>query len=196
MSNCPSIEVSFLGGATTIGASCTLVRVGDTSLVVDCGVRYSGPSALPDLAPLGRDGRRRRAGDPCPHGPFRRPAGDLGSLPRGAGAGHAAYHRPGGDPAARCPAIDERPRTGGRAALVQRAPGRAAPGRLRAGEVPSADSHQGRRSPLAAGIAHPRGRDDPVEDARRHGACSRATTASLPSRPCPHLAAPISRRTW
>jgi Cft2 family RNA processing exonuclease/dsRNA-specific ribonuclease len=52
MSNCRSIEVSFLGGATTIGASCTLVRVGDTSLVVDCGVRYAGPSALPDLAPL------------------------------------------------------------------------------------------------------------------------------------------------
>jgi len=52
MSNCPSIEVSFLGGATTIGASCTLIRVGDTLLVVDCGVRYAGPSALPDLAPL------------------------------------------------------------------------------------------------------------------------------------------------
>ena len=52
MSSCPSIEVSFLGGATTIGASCALVRVGDTSLVVDCGVRYSGSSALPDLAPL------------------------------------------------------------------------------------------------------------------------------------------------
>ncbi len=47
-----SIEVSFLGGATTIGASCTMVRVGDTTLVVDCGVRYSGSSALPDLAPL------------------------------------------------------------------------------------------------------------------------------------------------
>ncbi|MGO8748618.1 MAG: putative dsRNA-binding protein [Thermoguttaceae bacterium] len=52
MSNRTSIEVSFLGGATTIGASCTLIRVGDTSLVVDCGVRYSGSSALPDLAPL------------------------------------------------------------------------------------------------------------------------------------------------
>jgi len=52
MSNRTSIELSFLGGATTIGASCTLVRVGDTALVVDCGVRYSGPSALADLAPL------------------------------------------------------------------------------------------------------------------------------------------------
>lgn len=52
MAGCASIELSFLGGATSIGASCTLTRVGDTSLVVDCGVRYSGPSALPDLAPL------------------------------------------------------------------------------------------------------------------------------------------------
>ena len=48
----PSIELSFLGGATTIGASCTLIRVGDTSLIVDCGVRYGGSSPLPDLAPL------------------------------------------------------------------------------------------------------------------------------------------------
>jgi len=46
------IEISFLGGASGIGASCTLVRVGDVALVVDCGVRYTGPSALPDLAPL------------------------------------------------------------------------------------------------------------------------------------------------
>jgi Cft2 family RNA processing exonuclease/dsRNA-specific ribonuclease len=52
MNNHPSIEVSFLGGATTIGASCTLIRVGDTALVVDCGVRYAGSSPLPDLAPL------------------------------------------------------------------------------------------------------------------------------------------------
>lgn len=47
-----AIEISFLGGATAIGASCTLVRVGGTALVFDCGVRYSGPSALPDLTPL------------------------------------------------------------------------------------------------------------------------------------------------
>ena len=45
MSSSASIELSFLGGATTIGASCTLVRVGGTSLVVDCGVRYSEPSS-------------------------------------------------------------------------------------------------------------------------------------------------------
>ena len=47
-----SIELSFLGGATAIGASCTLVRVGGTTLLVDCGVRYSGSSVLPDLSAL------------------------------------------------------------------------------------------------------------------------------------------------
>lgn len=52
MPTSPTIEISFLGGASAIGASCTLVRVGDAAVLVDCGVRYAGPSALPDLAPL------------------------------------------------------------------------------------------------------------------------------------------------
>ena len=52
MSGQSSIEIDFLGGASGIGASCTLVRVAGTAFVVDCGVRYSGPSALPDLSPL------------------------------------------------------------------------------------------------------------------------------------------------
>lgn len=47
-----SIEISFLGGATSIGASCALVRVAGTAFVVDCGVRYSGSSKLPDLSLL------------------------------------------------------------------------------------------------------------------------------------------------
>ena len=47
-----SIEISFLGGAGSIGASCTLVRVAGTAFVVDCGVRYSGSSPLPDLSRL------------------------------------------------------------------------------------------------------------------------------------------------
>lgn len=46
------IELSFLGGASSIGASCTLIRIGEASLLVDGGVRYAGSSALPDLAPL------------------------------------------------------------------------------------------------------------------------------------------------
>ncbi len=52
MPSTTQIELSFLGGASGIGASCTLVRVGDTTLVIDCGVRYSGTSALPDLSVL------------------------------------------------------------------------------------------------------------------------------------------------
>ncbi len=46
------IEISFLGGAGSIGASCMLVRVAGAAFLVDCGVRYAGPSPLPDLSPL------------------------------------------------------------------------------------------------------------------------------------------------
>lgn len=52
MNNSPKIDLTFLGGASAIGASCTLLRIGETVLVVDCGVRYSGASALPDLSVL------------------------------------------------------------------------------------------------------------------------------------------------
>ncbi|MFO7905705.1 MAG: MBL fold metallo-hydrolase [Pirellulaceae bacterium] len=47
-----SIEITFLGGASSIGASCTLVRVPGATFVVDCGVRYSGSQPLPDLSLL------------------------------------------------------------------------------------------------------------------------------------------------
>ena len=47
-----TIEISFLGGASSIGASCILVRVAGSAFVVDCGVRYSGASPLPDLSML------------------------------------------------------------------------------------------------------------------------------------------------
>ncbi len=47
-----SIEVTFLGGASSIGASCLLIRTAGRALVVDCGVRYSGAHPLPDLARL------------------------------------------------------------------------------------------------------------------------------------------------
>jgi Cft2 family RNA processing exonuclease len=52
MSTPNTIDISFLGGATSIGASCTLVRVAGRAFVVDCGVRYSGSSPLPDLSML------------------------------------------------------------------------------------------------------------------------------------------------
>lgn len=47
-----AIEITLLGGASAIGASCSLVRVAGKAFVLDCGVRYSGPSQLPDLAAL------------------------------------------------------------------------------------------------------------------------------------------------
>lgn len=47
-----SIEVSFLGGASSIGASCALVRLPGATVLVDCGMRYSGTSPLPDLSRL------------------------------------------------------------------------------------------------------------------------------------------------
>jgi Cft2 family RNA processing exonuclease/dsRNA-specific ribonuclease len=48
----PEIELTFLGGAGAIGASCALVRVAGTSLLVDCGVRFRAEDALPDLDAL------------------------------------------------------------------------------------------------------------------------------------------------
>ncbi len=47
-----SMEISFLGGASSIGASCTLIRLPGATLVVDCGVRYGSASPLPDLSQL------------------------------------------------------------------------------------------------------------------------------------------------
>ena len=52
MSSTNSVQISFLGGASAIGASSTLVRVPGANFVVDCGVRYSGSSPLPDLSQL------------------------------------------------------------------------------------------------------------------------------------------------
>ncbi|MBN2528280.1 MAG: MBL fold metallo-hydrolase [Deltaproteobacteria bacterium] len=45
-------EMTFLGGAKEIGASCALFKVGDTRLLVDCGVRFGSQNALPNLAML------------------------------------------------------------------------------------------------------------------------------------------------
>jgi len=45
-------RLTLLGGASAIGASCMLVRVGGMAIVVDGGVRYAGSNPLPDLALL------------------------------------------------------------------------------------------------------------------------------------------------
>jgi Cft2 family RNA processing exonuclease len=53
MSEKPEIKLTFLGGAGSIGASCTLIQVGETRLVVDCGIRMNAPGRpLPDLSVL------------------------------------------------------------------------------------------------------------------------------------------------
>ncbi|MFK7822804.1 MAG: putative dsRNA-binding protein [Oligoflexales bacterium] len=46
------IKLTFLGGAGAIGASSTLLQVDDTSIVVDCGVRFTKLNPLPDLDSL------------------------------------------------------------------------------------------------------------------------------------------------
>ena len=47
------IILSFLGGADSIGASCTLVEIDDTCILIDCGIRMKTPDRpLPDLSAL------------------------------------------------------------------------------------------------------------------------------------------------
>lgn len=52
MSESNRIKLSFLGGASSIGASCALLEVGQTRLVIDCGVRFELNNPLPDLSQL------------------------------------------------------------------------------------------------------------------------------------------------
>lgn len=46
------IRLSFLGGASAIGASSTLIQVAGKSLLVDCGVRFQRDHPLPNLDQL------------------------------------------------------------------------------------------------------------------------------------------------
>jgi len=52
MSTSYDIQLTFLGGASAIGASSTLVQVAGTTILVDCGVRFRKGNALPDLDQL------------------------------------------------------------------------------------------------------------------------------------------------
>jgi len=53
MTNNNQIQCTFAGGADSIGASCTLVEVDNTTILVDCGIRMNAPDQpLPDLASL------------------------------------------------------------------------------------------------------------------------------------------------
>ena len=52
MSASNGIKLTFLGGASSIGASCALLEVAQTKLVIDCGVRFEANNPLPDLSQL------------------------------------------------------------------------------------------------------------------------------------------------
>ncbi len=52
MTGTTDIQLSFLGGASAIGASSALLQVADTSILIDCGVRFKTGNALPDLNQL------------------------------------------------------------------------------------------------------------------------------------------------
>ncbi len=52
MQSSTNIRVSFLGGASEIGASSALVQVAGTSVLIDAGVRFRSGDALPDLDQL------------------------------------------------------------------------------------------------------------------------------------------------
>jgi Cft2 family RNA processing exonuclease/dsRNA-specific ribonuclease len=48
----PQLHITFLGGASAIGASCALLEVAGTRLLVDCGIRFRPDQPLPDLSLL------------------------------------------------------------------------------------------------------------------------------------------------
>jgi Cft2 family RNA processing exonuclease/dsRNA-specific ribonuclease len=50
--NASRLKLSFLGGASAIGASSTLLEAGDRKILVDCGVRFRTDRPLPDLDEL------------------------------------------------------------------------------------------------------------------------------------------------
>src|SRR5438132_10107177 len=46
------MNITFLGGGNEIGASCAIVEIGTSRVLVDCGIRMSGDDRLPDLAAI------------------------------------------------------------------------------------------------------------------------------------------------
>ncbi|MBI5535672.1 MAG: MBL fold metallo-hydrolase [Deltaproteobacteria bacterium] len=52
MSNDSPARITFLGGASGIGASCALVETDAANVVIDCGIRFEPGRELPDLSPL------------------------------------------------------------------------------------------------------------------------------------------------
>jgi Cft2 family RNA processing exonuclease len=56
MSETAPITLSFLGGASDIGASCALLEVGEIRLLIDAGVRFQAGNELPNLDELSGKG--------------------------------------------------------------------------------------------------------------------------------------------
>jgi Cft2 family RNA processing exonuclease len=52
MASSSSFKITFLGGANAIGASCALVEVAQTRVLIDCGARFDPRNPLPDLSQL------------------------------------------------------------------------------------------------------------------------------------------------
>lgn len=50
------MNITFLGGGNEIGASCAIVEIGASRVLVDCGMRMSGDDRLPDLAAIKNSG--------------------------------------------------------------------------------------------------------------------------------------------
>ena len=46
------MNITFLGGGNEIGASCAIVEIGTSRVLVDCGIRMGGDDRLPDLAAI------------------------------------------------------------------------------------------------------------------------------------------------
>ncbi len=200
------MELTFLGGADEVGASCTLVRMGGKVILVDAGIRISpktsrgiGADQLPDLSLIGQAGRAGlRPGHPCPYRPHRRPGPGAGAVPPRAGAGHRPDGGPDAHPPGRCPAhhaIEAGVR--GRAAHLRRgglepahgglpasgvAPG-GAPGRWAAGDLPCRRPHPGRRLAGAGGRGRRAGAVGRRFAGRQPGRGGRPTAADKGRRP-------------
>jgi Cft2 family RNA processing exonuclease len=51
------MNITFLGGGNEIGASCAIVEIGQSRVLVDCGIRMTGDNRLPDLATIKNSSR-------------------------------------------------------------------------------------------------------------------------------------------
>ncbi|MBF0441761.1 MAG: MBL fold metallo-hydrolase [Oligoflexales bacterium] len=43
------VKIKLLGGASAIGASCSVISIGDQNFLIDCGIRFKRDNQLPDI---------------------------------------------------------------------------------------------------------------------------------------------------